>query len=155
MSEFEKIEAILEHIGNVQRNCNKLGLIIIKQANGDPKQINFGRMLISHGQIHDNSKLGGIEWLHLFSGDDLLFDVIKHHSETNPHHPEYWGSIHDMPEIYVAEMVCDCTARSQEFGTNIREWFERTATKKYGFSMEDRVGVWIKKYLDILLPKPF
>lgn len=81
----DRIEAVLEHIQNVQRNCYKLGLKLIKS--GD---VEFGRILIANGQIHDNSKLTGIEFEHLFGGDPLLMTVVKHHSSTNPHHPEYW-----------------------------------------------------------------
>jgi hypothetical protein len=60
-----------------------------------------------------------------------------------------------MPEIYIAEMVCDCAARSSEFGTDVRKWFSETSTKKYCFSMEDHVGELILKYLDLLLARPF
>lgn len=150
MTEEQKIEAVMSHIKNVQRNCYKLGMRFIKAG-----EVELGRNLIANGQIHDNSKFKGIEWEHLFRGSHILEDVVAHHSSTNPHHPEYWGSIHDMPRLYVAEMVCDVTARSQEFGTGVREWIWETATKKYGFDMSDDVGVLIAEYLDMLLEKPF
>lgn len=150
MTPEEKINAVLSHIDNVRRNCNKIGLKLISMG-----EIEMGRMLISNGQIHDNSKLSGIEFEHLFAGDPLLPEVVSHHAKTNPHHPEFWGSIHKMPEIYIAEMVCDCAARSSEFGTDVRKWFSDTSAKKYGFSMEDHVGELILKYLDLLLARPF
>lgn len=150
MTPEEKINAVLSHIDNVRRNCNKIGLKLISMG-----EIEMGRMLISNGQIHDNSKLSGIEFEHLFAGDPLLPEVVSHHTKTNPHHPEFWGSIHKMPEIYIAEMVCDCAARSSEFGTDVRKWFSDTSAKKYGFSMEDHVGELILKYLDLLLARPF
>ena len=146
----EKIHAVLSHIENVQRNCNKVGLKLIRSGH-----ISLGRNLIANGHIHDNSKFKGIEWEHLFSGSHILADVISHHNTTNAHHPEYWGGIHEMPELYVAEMVCDVTARSQEFGTGIREWIKKEATKKYKFKLTDPVGEQIIKYLDLLLEKPF
>lgn len=150
MNELEKIEKVLEHIQNVQRNCYKLGLILLKSG-----EINLGRKIIANGQIHDNSKFKGIEFEHLFYGSPILKDVIQHHSSTNLHHPEYWGSIHNMPEEYIVEMVCDCTARSQEFGTDVRKWFHEVAITKYNFTFLDEVGLKIDKYLNLLLPKSF
>ena len=147
---YKKIEAILEHIQNVQRNCYRLGLKMIKRG-----EVEFGRALIAHGQIHDNSKLTGIEFKHLFHGDSLLGNTIEHHRSVNPHHAEYWEKIHNMPDIYLAEMVCDCAARSAEFGTDIRKWITEEATKRYKFSIEDRVGITMMKYLDELLSPSF
>ncbi len=150
LTNLDKIESVLEHIQNVQRNCYKLGLRLIKQG-----EVNLGRMLIANGQIHDNSKFKGIEFEHLFYGDSLLSEVVKHHAATNQHHPESWDGIHNMPEVFVAEMVCDCAARSAEFGSDLRNWFEEIATKKYGFTMEDQVGKSITRFIDLLLSKKF
>ena len=150
MEKYEKIEMVLNHIQNVQRNCYKLGLKLIKEG-----QFELGRNLIANGQIHDNSKFKGIEFEQLFYGSDMLADVVKHHSSTNQHHPEYWGTIQAMPEVYMAEMVCDCTARAQEFGSDVREWFTQQATSKYGFKMDDAVGEKIIYFLNMLLEKPF
>ncbi len=150
MEKYEKIEAVLNHIQNVQRNCYKLGLKLIKDG-----RFELGRLLIANGQIHDNSKFKGIEFDELFYGSPILMDVVKHHSSTNPHHAEFWGRIQDMPEVYIAEMVCDCTARSGEFGSDVRHWFINEATTKYKFTMEDEVGKKITYFLDMLLEKPF
>ena len=150
MEAIDKIETVLNHIQNVQRNCYKLGLKLIKLG-----EIELGRNLIANGQIHDNSKFKGIEFEHLFYGSPILMDVVKHHSSTNPHHPEFHGKIQSMPELYLIELVCDTTARSAEFGSDIRLWFKEEATKKYKFSMDDEVGQKITYYLDMLLDKPF
>jgi len=147
---IDKIELIFNHIKMVQKYCYSLGIKLIEE--GD---IELGRNLISNGQIHDNSKLKGIEFEHLFYDDPLLPEVIKHHQSVNPHHPEYWGSIHDMPKVYVAEMVCDWLARSNEFGMSITEWIEVTAAKKFGYKKGDKVYEYIKKYLGMLLNKSF
>lgn len=144
-----KIKKVLAHIENVQRNCYKLGMKLLELGQSE------GRILIANGQIHDNSKLVGIEFDHLVTGSPLLHDVIKHHATTNPHHPEYWGGIANMPDVYIAEMVCDCTARSQEFGQDIRQWFDTKARAKYGFEWSDRVGTRIQYYLNLLLETPF
>ncbi len=150
ISAQEKIEAVLEHIQNVQRKCYRLGLKLIKNG-----EIELGRILIANGQVHDNSKFKGIEFEHLFYGDPILITVVKHHSTTNAHHPEYWGNIQQMPDVYLAEMVCDCAARAAEFGTDLRKWFSDTATKKYNFEMTDKDGIRVTKFLDILLAQPF
>lgn len=150
METLEKIELVLSHIQNVQNNCYKLGMKLIKRG-----EVEMGRILIAHGQVHDNSKFQGVEFDHLFTGDSILSDAIKHHNTTNPHHPEYWGSIQKTPEVYLIEMVCDCAARSSEFGTDIRVWFRDVATKKYNFSMDDETGKKITYYLDLLLSSPF
>ena len=145
-----KIELVFNHIQNVQRSCYKLGLKLMKQ--GD---IELGRNLIANGQIHDNSKFKGIEFDHLFYSDPLLPEVVKHHQSINPHHPEYWGSIHNMPKVYVAEMVCDWYARSTEFGTGIREWTDSKAMEKFSFTREDAIYDTIQEMLSLLLDPSF
>ncbi len=150
MDNYEKLEAILNHIQNVQRNCYKLGLKLVKSG-----QFELGRMLIAEGQIHDNSKFKGIEFDELFQGSSILMTAVKHHATTNKHHPEYWGAIQKMPEVYIAEMVCDCAARSSEFGSDIRHWFIAEATTKYYFTMEEEVGKKILYFIDMLFETPF
>lgn len=150
MESLEKIEKVLEHIQNVQKNCYKLGFKLIKSG-----EIELGRNLIANGQIHDNSKFRGIEFDHLFTGDPLLKDVVMHHSSTNMHHPEHWGSISEMPKVYVAEMVCDWAARSSEFGSDLRKWIFEESTIKFNYSLNDDIGKTIVYFLDNLLEKPF
>lgn len=147
---IDKIEEVLSHIQNVQRNCYKLGLKLMKLG-----EVEFGRKLIANGQVHDNSKLKGIEFEHLFYDSPLLKDAIIHHASTNEHHPECWGGIQHMPVICLAEMVCDCAARSAEMGTDLRKWFAEDATVKYKFSMDDAVGKNIQRFLDLLLSPTF
>jgi hypothetical protein len=147
---ISKIELVFNHIQNVQRNCYKLGLKLMKRG-----EIELGRNLIANGQIHDNSKFKGIEFEHLFYSDPLLSEVVKHHQSVNPHHPEYWGSIHQMPRVYVAEMVCDWFARSNEFGTGIREWIDGKAMEKFAYTKEDPVYTEIQEMLSLLLDQSF
>lgn len=150
MNELEKIELVFNHIQNVQRNCYKLGIRFIKK--GD---IELGRNLIANGQIHDNSKFKGIEFDHLFYSDPLLPEVVKHHQSINPHHPEYWGGIGEMPTVYLAEMICDWYARSSEFGTGLREWIDKVATEKFSFTKEDEIYRKIQDILNLLLDQNF
>lgn len=80
----------------------------------------------------------------------------EHHVTTNKHHPEYWSSektgvinredrdkkpskIIDatkMPLIYVAEMVCDWLAMSEELGTSVREWVMKNINIRWKFTQE-------------------
>jgi hypothetical protein len=150
MTTEDKIEQVLAHISNVQRNAYKLGMKLIRGG-----EVKLGQNLIANGQVHDNSKLRGIEFQHLFWGSELLKETIAHHQSTNPHHPEFWESIHEMPEVYLAEMACDVLARAQEFGQDVREWLSASATKKYGFSMEDPCGRQLSRFIDMLTDKSF
>ena len=150
MEALEKVDLVLNHIQNVQRYTQRLGMKLIRR--GD---VEFGRNLIANGLQHDRSKFTGIEFEHLFYGDPLLEDVVRHHSSTNTHHPEHWGSIHDMPRLYVAEMVCDWFSRSTEFGGDIREWINTKATAKFNFSKEDKVYQTIFEFLNLLLDPSF
>lgn len=147
---IDKIELVFNHIQNVQRNCYKLGIKLMHRG-----EIELGRTLIANGQIHDNSKFKGIEFDHLFHADPLLPEVVKHHQSINPHHPEYWGGIHNMPKVYVAEMVCDWYARSSEFGTGLRDWIDNQAIEKFNFSPEDKVYTTIQEMLNLLLEPGF
>lgn len=144
-----KIDEILRHIHNVSSNCNLLGKKLI--AAGEES---FGKALIAHGLIHDNSKFFGIEWDDLNNPDaERRKPAIQQHQRTNPHHPEYWDSIHKMPDIYVAEMVCDWVARAGELGKDVREFIEKEAMINYAFTTGSEVYGKIEKYLDLLLTK--
>jgi hypothetical protein len=145
-----KLEYINNHIKNVRRNCYKLGIRLIKQGKEE-----LGVSLIANGYLHDNSKFRGAEFEHLYHGNEKLSETIYLHKTTNPHHPEHWNGIQNMPEVYVAEMVCDITARSSEFGTNVRAWIRDEATKRYNFDVNDETGKLVFYFLDILLEKGF
>lgn len=150
--DLEHLENVLRHINHVRDNCLLLGNRLIK--NGEAE---FGRKLIANGLIHDNSKLSGVEWLYLRDkGTPEFTAAAKQHIMTNPHHPEYWpGGISDMSRIYMAEMVCDWAARSQEFGNDLRDWIKGEATKKFNFSLQSRVWKDIKEFVDLLLDRAF
>lgn len=152
MTDEKHLEALLRHVNNVERNCEILGKRIIEA--GD---FSFGLKLIANGHIHDHSKFRGAEWLYLREGieGDIKKVVVEQHTLSNPHHPEYWGSVHDMPKLYVAEMVCDWASRSSEFGNDIRWWINERATVKFGFTESSVVGKQIFSFVDLLLDKPF
>lgn len=155
---IDKIRAITRHIKNVQDNCILLGESLINNGETD-----LGHKLIANGFTHDASKFWGSEWEYMLSGVALIEETAKlklkiavqHHTKTNPHHPEYWGNIKSMPQVYLAEMVCDIKSRSEEFGTDLRDWINNVATKKYGFSEKDEVYMNIMKYVNMICPPPF
>jgi len=159
MSTMEKIRGITRHIRNVEDNCLLLGEKLIMSG-----EIELGKQLIANGFVHDASKFHGIEFEFMSPGVNVEADgaklklklAIQQHNSTNKHHPESWsGGIDDMPEVFLAEFVCDIKARSEEFGTSLREWIDVSATKKWSFSKESDVYKKIMKFVDLLCDKPF
>lgn len=157
-STIEKLRSIVRHIKNVQDNCIILGERLIQNG-----EIELGRKLIQNGFRHDVSKMEGIEWEYMSPGQPINEEpakvkfklAIHHHQITNLHHPESWESISKMPDLFLCEMVCDVKARSEEFGTSLKDWIDNQATKKYGFDKNDDVYKRIMKYVDMLCDKPF
>ncbi len=147
------LESVLRHIENVRENCELLATRLIENN----KEDDFAIQLISNGQIHDNSKLKGIEWLYLRDGiEDVKFELaLQQHVRTNPHHPEYFETIQDMPRIYLAEFVCDLKARSSEFGTDLLEYIKEKCCKRFKFCPQSKVYKQIKEFTDLLLDKKF
>jgi len=150
------LKSLLRHVDNVRQSSLLLGERIIER--GEDK---LGVDLICNGQIHDSSKFRGSEWLYLRpdfleSNKKNLFEASKkQHVMTNAHHPEYWGSIHDMPPVYIAEMVCDWSARSHEQGNDLREWIKDRATKTFNMTVQSKVYREIKFFVDLLLEPNF
>lgn len=148
----EHIDNLIRHIRMVQDNCVLLGKKMI-----DMGRAPFGRNLIANGFQHDVSKFCGVEWSYLHQGQEVplerLKEAIAQHQETNPHHPEHHGGISEMSDLYVAEMVCDWFARSQEFGTCLRDWITESAVPKFNIGEEDLKRVMY--FVDLLIPPPF
>ena len=88
---------------------------------------------------------------------DQMQEATPHHVKNNPHHPEYWDSettIDDinradrdkplekmvnattMPLSYVASMVADWMAMSEEKGTNPAEWAKANINKRWEFTVD-------------------
>lgn len=155
---MEKIRALTRHIRNVEDSCLLLGEKLISTG-----EVELGQHLIANGFVHDASKFFGIEWDQLVIGPPTKEDegrlklkmAVTHHNSTNKHHPEAWNGIKNMPSVYVAEMVCDWKARSEEFGTSLREWVDDTATRRWGFTANDDIYKEIMKYIDMLCQTPF
>ena len=152
MTDSEKLHSIIQHIKRVEDNCN---IISIKLTDSNPV---FAVKLARRGRLHDASKFSQVEFDHLWK-ESKCFDVaIMHHHTHNSHHPEHYpNGIYGMDELDICEMVCDCTARAQEFGEDVRRWFfdEDKAPKRYGYLNDNKIYNKIEHYLNILLNKPF
>ena len=148
----EKIERLTRHIDNVREACTLLGKKLI-----DRGEVDFGVKLISLGYSHDLSKFSGIEFDYLTGQkfNDEVKMAARHHSRTQKHHIEYWGSADLIPRIFVAEMCADWLSRSNEFGTSVWDYVKNEAMERYNIKPQSKVYKWIKEFLDLLLEKPF
>jgi Family of unknown function (DUF5662) len=150
----EHLDNLVRHIELVREACLLLGRRLM-----DSGRTEFGKQVIARGFEHDVTKFFGIEWDYLHAGRDIpkseLELAIKQHTRTNDHHPEFHGGVENMPEIAVAEMVCDWYARSQEFGTGLRDWIKQNAIDKFKIDLESDQMNWINKFVNILLEDHF
>ncbi len=152
----KQLDALLRHIGLVRNNCQLLAERLIEKGEEE-----LGIKLIANSLIHDNSKFFGLEWLFLNAESkekqpELFKLASEHHTSSNPHHPEFHcGGIKSMPQLYLAEMVADWKSRSDEVGDDIHEWIRVKASKRYKYTPNSKVYQDIKKYLEMILEKPF
>jgi len=146
---IDKLRTLIRHIEEVQKNAQLLGFKLI-----DAGEFDLGKRLIANSFLHDQSKFHALEWIHLTKpddDDDLIGLAIQVHTAHNYHHPECWGGIKDMPQVYLAEMVCDWKARSNELGTDFKEWINDKATRRWKFARKDKVYRDLMKYVDLLI----
>lgn len=147
----EKLDALVRHIDEVQKHCKLLADRLVAESSDN---FEFAKRLIANSYLHDNSKFSSLEWQHLTqadSEDEMLNVVIKEHNSSNLHHPEYWDGIKNMPTVYIAEMCVDWRVRSMELGTDLREWINNKATKRWNFTKRDKVYKTIMKFVNLLL----
>lgn len=152
MTDTEKLSSLIRHIKLVEDNCN---IISRKMMDINPS---FAIALSQRGRLHDISKFDPLEFDHLWHGEKNFDVALLHHHCHNSHHPEHFrNGIWGMGELDFVEMICDCTARAQEFGTDVRIWFfdETKAPKKYGYIGDDEIYTKLEYYLNMLLNKPF
>jgi len=132
------LERTKKHIDRVKGNCTKLSEAVLG--------------IQARAAIHDESKYGPEEyipyiWLTWYykekeSGWDYPNEEIreltnqawKHHETSNEHHPGYHSDVKDMMSVDLAEMACDLSAMSQEFGGDPKEYFDNNIKIKYSFS---------------------
>jgi hypothetical protein len=123
-------------------------------------QIDLGKALISNGLIHDHSKFVGIEYEFMApvtATPNLKLKIaVSHHQKINPHHVEYWaGGIKEMPDVYLAEMVCDLKSRSEEFGTSLMDYIDGDGVKRWKITKESETYKRMIKFVNLLCEKPF
>lgn len=136
-----------------------MGTKLIERGSGD-----LGRKLIANSLIHDNSKFYGIEWENLDPSIDVTAEpnrklklnlAIQHHNRTNPHHPECWGGIENMPYVYLAECVCDWWARSIEFGTSLHDWIDVGGSNRFRYMKGSGMHGQLVELAAMICDKPF
>lgn len=100
---------------------------------------------------------------------DAMNNATFHHIVSNPHHPEFWDKnlskdaynrenrdepgkkmvdAKRMHDLYIAEMVCDWTAMSEEKGTSLRGWADKNVNVRWGFN--DKQSKLIYSLIDYL-----
>ena len=156
-STLNYLTILCRHITFVKDACELLGKKIIAE---DIYDEDFGVQLIARGCVHDNSKFSGIEFMYLNTSrpsvtKEQLEMAVTEHISSNDHHPEYWGGVKNMPEIALAEMVCDWYARSCEMGTDLRLWIKDTALEKFDIPPTGAVSKKINKFVTLLLTPTF
>lgn len=155
---MSKIRSITRHIRNVEDNCLVLGEKLILQG-----KIDLGKQLIANGFIHDTSKFTGIEFEYLSSQNPIEENhklkmklAIHQHNSTNLHHVEAWsGGIKDMPDVYLAELICDVKARSEEFGTSLMDYINNTGIKRWGITEDEEAYKKMIEFINLLCERPF
>lgn len=153
--ELKRLVGLTRHIEHVRHNGTILGERLIEKEEYD-----IGKDLIANVHIHDYSKFHGIEWLYLNEETkkdkpELFKAALTQHITTNPHHPEYWKHIGNMPRVYVAEFICDIKSRSDEFGTDLRSWIKEKATKRFDFTTKTKIYKEIRFFTELLLDANF
>lgn len=85
---------------------------------------------------------------------EQMHQATIHHVKTNKHHPEFWSKEEkcinkddrdkpislidstEMPMIYIAEMVCDWLAVSEERGSSVKDWADSNINIRWKFNQE-------------------
>jgi len=113
-------------------------------------------------------KREGVEFDVPESIKDKMHRATTHHVLNNKHHPEYWCGLDDvisktdrdsthkqidgtqMPDIYIAEMVCDWSAMAEEYGekSGPYKWADDNINKRWIFN--DRQVSLIYDIMDFL-----
>ena len=152
MTDSEKLSSLIRHVKMVENNCN---IISRKTMELNP---GFALDIAKRGRMHDLSKFEPLEFEHLWKGAKNFDVALLHHHCHNSHHPEHYkNGIYGMSELDIAEMVADTTARSQEFGTDIRRWLfdEDKAPKRYGYLGDKEIYATLDYYVSMVVNQTF
>jgi len=104
--------------------------------------------LRSRAKVHDNSKILNKTEFQALTGiindksclrdakaalSSYKQDAIELHWKNNRHHPEYHEKVSDMSRIDRYEFVCDCYARSLQYGTEIMDFMKTRQKTRFHF----------------------
>ena len=116
--------------------------------------------------IHDDSKFTKLEYTKMLeismdSKKDAMLNpsilpsnyvssILKYHWKNNRHHPEHFKDPNLMTELDMIEMVCDWSARSQQYKTDLLEFVNTRLQKRFtGFNEENKK--LILQYCNVLM----
>lgn len=132
------------HKGYVIRVCNTFADWLEKEGREEE-----AKELRARALVHDNSKILNHDefraLVKIINDKSSMRDAnaimtkwsqesLQLHWEHNEHHPEHWANQDDMPRAARYEFICDCCARSLQFGTNLVEFMTTFMEKKFKFS---------------------
>lgn len=134
----------LEHLEDVLTHLDAFHKCAVKMAKGlmASNQKSMALLLLKRAYRHDADKFNRRTFEYLRRGLDMTpeFDEERlKHAKRNRHHPECHGSIHEMADVDVGEMVCDWAARSGEFKTGLQDYIDNVASKRFGFTKKDDI----------------
>lgn len=135
---------IIEHINNVKKAFDIYGELLCNELELD--------YIETRNQIaqHDESKWNTEEFdlyrakFHPYKNEKPISDyefnkAWLHHIHNNPHHPQYWiyyddetnkVSVYDIPDIYIAEMLCDWIAMGYKFNDTCYNYYNKKGKDK-------------------------
>lgn len=145
MSDVEKMyQDTFIHKGIVSEVCNKFADYL--ELNG---QVTDAEDLRQRARYHDNSKITNKDEFRALTSiindksclkdansrlSQFKQDAIELHWANNEHHPEHYDNINDMPSGARKEFVCDCCARSIQYGTDLVEFMTTRLNERFNFS---------------------
>lgn len=148
-----------KHLDDLLDHLNEFWITAVRLAKRlmDNGEFWLGRTLLANSRLHDQSKFLGVEWdcLVMAERPELLKTAVEQHNRSNAHHPEYWGSIHSMDDVHIAEMVCDWRSRATKFGTGLKDWIHQQAMERFGFTKNDPVYGKIMRFVAMILDEPY
>ena len=104
---------------------------------------------------HDRCKDKGLGFIYPVHMEEQTKQATLHHITNNPHHPEYWDpdkkdmklaedrnasnqpqitNAVAMHDVYIAEMVADWAAMSQEKNNSLKEWADNNVNVRWEFN---------------------
>ena len=151
------IKETLNHKQYVLQACDKMAEYLDSIG-----QTDLAVALLIRANIHDNSKIVGIElekFVKIYGNQESFInpkvqlsesqkDIIENHWKNNRHHPEYFENIRDMSELDIIEMVCDWYARSLQYGTDFIDFVKTRQEVRFHFP-EDMFKI-ILGYCEVL-----